>query len=78
MATRKLTDGQMERLGAAIKANRENAGMSQAELSRSAGMSNASICEIEKARSGASLGSLVRIAGALGVEASDILYDAAL
>ena len=46
MATRKLTDDQMERLGAAIKANRENAGMSQAELSRGAGMSDASICEI--------------------------------
>jgi len=78
MSTRKLTDDQMERLGAAIKANREKAGMSRVEVARGAGMSDASICEIEKARSGMSLGSLVRIAGALGVEASDILYDAAL
>lgn len=57
-----------ERVGESVRAAREAAGLSQRELARRAGTTQAVISRIEMGSVGATLTTLNRIAGSLGVD----------
>lgn len=68
---RKFADGFEEgwevfRLGAMLAAAREQAGITQAELARRVGTARGNICRWERKPSNMTLGTLARLASALG------------
>ena len=60
-----------ERVGPRLKLLRERRGLSQRELARRAGMTNASVSQIEQDRVSPSVASLRKLAGALGVSLAE-------
>jgi len=61
------------KIGSRIKQARENAGMTQKELSNLVGTTQAALCRIEKDRHNPSLPNLVKILGALSIKFEDLL-----
>lgn len=61
------------RVGFTLRAAREAAGLSQAELARAAGLPRQHVCDTEQGRRGVSLARLERFAKALGVPVGDLL-----
>jgi len=74
----RISEDKIDRLGQSLRAHRENADMSQAELALAVDMASTTISDYEQGHSCMSLHSLVRMAEALGVEASTLIHDAAL
>ncbi|PKN55114.1 MAG: hypothetical protein CVU56_23045 [Deltaproteobacteria bacterium HGW-Deltaproteobacteria-14] len=60
-----------ERVGPRLKLLRERRGLSQRELARRAGVTNASVSQIEQDRVSPSVASLRKLAGALGVSLAE-------
>ncbi|MGB9920922.1 MAG: LexA family protein [Moorellales bacterium] len=63
------------KIGVRIRRLREERGMSQAELARRAGISPQYMCDIELDRANPALGTLERVAAALGVTVAALVTD---
>lgn len=70
--------GNLQRLGAAIRAAREDKALSQEELAHAAGIDRSHMGKIERGERNVTLLSLIRAAGALGTTASDLLINSGL
>ncbi|AQZ45604.1 helix-turn-helix domain-containing protein [Paenibacillus larvae] len=60
-------------IGLAVKKARKNKGLTQAQVATKSGLSRTYICDVENGRYCPSVDSLLKIAGALGVTADDVL-----
>lgn len=69
---------QLTKLGAAIKARREQIGLTQERLAHDAEIERAHMSKIERGRRNVTILNLLRIADALGCPASEILAAAGL
>jgi transcriptional regulator with XRE-family HTH domain len=71
---RRRVEEQRRAIGREIRLLREDAGLTQAQLARAAGLSRAHLCGIESGESEASLAALTALAEALGASVSVRLY----
>jgi transcriptional regulator with XRE-family HTH domain len=67
--------GHLERVGAAIRAARKRAGLTQVQLAAAAGVTQPTISGIEAGRQDATVAGLGRIAEAFGVPAGELLAE---
>jgi len=65
-----------EELGAAVRRARQARGFTLRRLARASGMTESWLTRIEQGRGNPSIRTLCRVAGALGLPVSTILYDA--
>jgi transcriptional regulator with XRE-family HTH domain len=65
-------------LGDALRARREDSGLSLRAAAERAGMSPAHLSEVERGLKEPSFGALARIADAIGVEAGEVFLDLAI
>lgn len=71
-------DGQLARLGAAIRSKRKSAGLSQEALADAAGIDRSHMGKIERGERNLSLLNLGRIATAIQLRPSELLAEAGL
>jgi transcriptional regulator with XRE-family HTH domain len=72
------TDGQLKRLGDAVRAARTARGMSQEALADAAGMDRSHMGKVERGERNVTLLNVAKIAAALGLKPSEILDQAGL
>lgn len=68
-----MTDTDLKRFGARVRAERDRLGVSQEELADRAGLHRTYLGGVERGERNVGLQNIVRIARALGVPASDLL-----
>lgn len=68
----------LARLGDAIRARRQKAGLSQEALADAAGINRTHMGEVERGKRNVSLVALIAVAGALGCTVADLANQAAL
>jgi transcriptional regulator with XRE-family HTH domain len=71
-----MQDGSFAQLGRSLKALRESAGLSQAELARKAGVGKSQLSKYENGKELPKLETLARLVEALGVEPLTLFYTA--
>lgn len=72
------SDGQLKRLGEAVRARRKAMGLSQETLADAAGIDRSHMGKIERGERNVTLLNVVKIAAALNGSASDLLREANL
>jgi transcriptional regulator with XRE-family HTH domain len=64
-----------KRFGASLRGAREQRDMSQAEIGRLAGISPTAVCRLEAGRREPRLGTIISLATAMDMDASDLIRD---